>query len=327
VGDVAALDAWAAERSFDISAAPGLGLAGREIWNDLPLVSFASNVQPAAEATDALATELAPLLAGRAHADDVFDVAPITDDRPYVFAILRPSKIHNILARLELVPREEIGLLINFAVLIQALVLAIVVLLLPVVRRASFAFGRAPLGRTVTYFFSLGLGFLFIEIFLIEKATALLADRATAFAVVLAGMLVFSGLGSAWSSRFEATPRRTLGLACLVIALWGGASFVSANPVLVAASGLSTPLRLLLLVAWIAPVGIALGFPFSVGLTCLRDHGQLVPWAWSLNGAASVIATPLANLLAVSAGLGVLVITGVLLYAVVWRSLPVVRGH
>ena len=66
------------------------------------------------------------------------------------------------------------------------------------------------------------MGFLFIEIFLIEKASFWLGDRTSGFALVLTGMLVFSGLGSLLSERFRASPRLGAGLAVLVVLAWCG---------------------------------------------------------------------------------------------------------
>ena len=86
--------------------------------------------------------------------------------------------------------------------------------------RADCAATRRGLVRPLVYFPALGLGFLFIEIYLIEKASLWLNDRTSGFALVLTGMLVFSGLGSMAADRLVATPHRSLALACLVIVGW-----------------------------------------------------------------------------------------------------------
>jgi hypothetical protein len=72
-----------------------------------------------------------------------------------------------------------------------------------------------------------------------------------------------------------------------------------------------------------APLGFCLGFPFSTGLTALRgEHAFFLPWAWGLNGAFSVVATPLANLVAVSAGYTWLALASIGLYALVALAWP-----
>ena len=81
-------------------------------------------------------------------------------------------------------------------------------------------------------------------------------------------------------------------------------------------------MRIALLLLVIAPLGIALGFPFAVGMSALRAHPQFMPWAWSLNGAFSVVASPLANLMVIGHGNRLLLVCALLLYLVVWRALP-----
>ncbi len=106
---------------------------------------------------------------------------------------MRLSALPLALARVEVLPQAEIGTLVNVAVLAQAALLALLVALLPALRAAA----SAPAGlvlRALPYFAALGLGFLMIEIALIEQAAFLLEDRATGFALVLTAMLVFSGL-------------------------------------------------------------------------------------------------------------------------------------
>jgi hypothetical protein len=74
--------------------------------------------------------------------------------------------------------------------------------------------------RSVVYFPALALGFLFIEIYLIEKASFWLGDRTNGFAMVLTGMLIFSGLGSLCSPWFESRPRHGMAVATGVVLVW-----------------------------------------------------------------------------------------------------------
>ena len=84
--------------------------------------------------------------------------------------------------------------------------------------------------------------------------------------------------------------------------------------------------RVALAVALVAPLAFAMGLPFPLVLARLRTVApRLVPWAWGVNGCASVIAAVLAGALAMSLGTRSLVILGVLAYvfaAVVQRGVP-----
>lgn len=267
--------------------------------------------QPAAPmAHDALMDDLAGFLqhgASNSSSFAFFNLAPSTQDRPFFHEIIRPTRILEALARIELLPRQEIGYLVNVAVLAQAACIALVVFLLPLVRRGSMAPGAAlGVGRVLSgfgYFLCLGLGFLFVEIVLIERFTYFLSDPSTAFAVVLSAMLIASGAGSAFSSRFVPRPRAGIRLACGTTALATALLALALPHLLALALPWPDAAKIALVVAISAPLGFCMGMPFPLALSTYRGtRSAFIPWAWSVNGALSVVATPLANILAVSAG-------------------------
>ncbi|MBR0681096.1 hypothetical protein GXW74_11400 [Roseomonas eburnea] len=316
------LVAFADERSFDLSYAPGLPAEGREIWNDLPPVSLeSSTVEQGGEAQDAVAREAEQVLAGTPP-QDAFDRTPVTADRPWLSPLVRLPSLGAALDRIEILPQQEIGLLVNVAVLAQAIVLALLVSLLPLLARGTLRVPLPVLGRALVYFPALGLGFLLIEIAFIEHAALLLGDRTSGFALVLTTMLVFSGLGAMWAGRVTA-PARALRVAVLVAVGCAGLALLAVRPAVLAALDLPWILRAGLLVVSLAPISLALGFPFPLGLDRFQREGPaLLPWAWALNGAFSVVATPLANLLGHGAGLSWLLAAGMICYTGAVLSWP-----
>jgi hypothetical protein len=159
---------------------------------------------------------------------------------------------------------------------------------------------------------------------MIEQASQWLNDRTSGFAVVLTGMLVFSGLGSMLADRLTAAPRRAIALACLVAVGWCGAMLVGLQPIKLATLDLPWILRASLVLAVLAPVSLALGFPFPLGLA-RTGSGGLLPWAWGLNGAFSVVATPLANLIAREAGFSRVLLSAAVLYVIALVTFPTAR--
>lgn len=316
------LAAFADERSFDLSYAPGLVQVGREVWNDLPPVSLESEmVEQGGEAQDAVAREAALVLAGTPPAD-AFDRSPVTADRPWLSPLVRLPALGAALARIEILPQQEIGLLVNVAVLAQAILLAVVVSLLPLAARGALRVPVPVLGRALVYFPALGLGFLLIEIAFIEHAALLLGDRTSGFALVLTTMLVFSGLGAMWAGRVRA-PGRALLLAVLVALGCSVLALLGLRGAVLAVLDWPWVVRAALLVLALAPISLALGFPFPLGLDRFQQEGAgLLPWAWALNGAFSVVATPLANLLGHGAGLSWLLAAGMLCYAAALIAWP-----
>ena len=317
---IAAAKQFCAARSFDLSYYPGIDVpaARAGIYNDLPAVSFAAGeVSNAAGPTDAIADEAAAVLAGTPTPSDAdFNLAPITLDRPFYYAILRLDRIGTIMKRLELLPQAEVGQLVNLAVLGQALVIALLVLAVPAVAGGRVRGPRGGMARAILYFSSLGLGFLCIEIWLIEKASLLLNDRTMAFALVLTGMLIFSGIGALLAGRIPVP------LAFALILAWCLAMLLLERFEL-AALGLPLPARLGLLALIILPVSVALGVPFPAGLArAAHLGGGFLPWAWAVNGAMSVVATPLANLIALTDGFGAVIICALMLYGLAALAHP-----
>ena len=137
-------------------------------------------------------------------------------------------------------------------------------------------------------------------------------------------MLIFSGVGSMTAPRFAADPRRGIALACGSWC-WSGAAM--ADRVAAAAAriaGLAWPVRPRCSSLLIAPVSLALGLPFPLGLE-RAGNGGFLPWAWGLNGAFSVVATPLANLIAREAGFSRVLLGAAVLYVIAYIAFPLIE--
>jgi hypothetical protein len=335
---ITALRKWCDDRSFDVSYYPGMDpAAGRDnIYNDLPAVSFSQGEVESNGPDDAIADEALAVLNGQStESQEAFRLTPVTFDRPFFYAVLRLSQLGTLLQRLEILPQQEIGALVNLAVLAQAVVLAALVLLVPVLApgrlRGRADRPRAALGtllRAAVYFPALGLGFLWIELYLIEKASFYLADRTCGFALVLTGMLVFSGLGSLLADRIGPAPRRGMAIAAVVVLAWGAAVAIGLQPLMLDSLSWSWPVRAMLVLVLVAPVSVALGVPFPLGLGAVTGDGAspaLLPWAWGLNGAFSVLSMPLANLVAREDGFSRVLLGGTMLYVLAAVTFPMAR--
>lgn len=314
--------------SFDVSYFPGINPQQMEVWNDLPPLSLNAN-EPAPSGNmpgDALTDQYLKLFGSQNEEflkTNFFNLNPVTFDRPFYYYILRIPHLDAVLQNIALIPREEIGYLINLAVLGQAILLAIVVLFLPLVRWRKNLPRGSSIVKSALYFSGLALGFLFLEILLIDKASFYLNDNTSAFAVVLTGMLVFSGVGSFLAGIFSGNPRTAVQKSVIWILLWCILVFLFLDKLFLALLGLPFPAKCVVVVLVTAPLSVALGFPFSLGLSLFQDESsRFLPWAWSLNGAFSVAATPLANLVVISWGYKMLLFFAVLLYLLVYFCYP-----
>jgi len=327
---IATARSFCGARSFDLSYYPGIDpeTARAGVFNDLPAVSFEQGtVTSGGEgAHDAITDEAEAALAGKPSASSsAFDLAPITLDRPAFYNLLRltPSSLPTILQRVELLPQAEIAPLVNLAVLAQAAVIALIVLIVPLFGGRRLRPSGGGTLRAIAYFAALGLGFFCIEIYAIEQASVLLADRTLAFALVLTTMLVGSGLGSLLADRVERSPRRVAAWAAGLVIAWCALAWTGAVPLALGVLGWPVGGRVALLLLALAPVSVALGLLFPLGLA--RSGAGFLPWAWALNGAFSVVATPLANLIALSIGYDRLIQTALVMYALAATTFPRAR--
>ena len=171
------------------------------------------------------------------------------------------------------------------------------------------------------YFLLLGLAFLFIEMAFIQKFILFLSNPLYSVAVVLSGFLLFAGLGSVSSRRFAGhlpwpavSPVTVAVAAIAILALL----YIPLLPIVFdRLIGWPDAARIAISLALIAPLGFFMGMPFPLGLERLsRQAPAFVPWAWGINGFASVVSAVLATLLAIELGFTVVIMAALLLYTV-----------
>ncbi len=249
-----------------------------------------------------------------------FAIAPATDDRPYFFHFFRWNTLPEILT---LKDRGGLSLLewgypVVIATLAQAVAFGFVLTILPLwlFLRREPGTGQGA-GGVALYFTALGLAFMFLEIAFIQKFILFLSHPVYAVAVVLTAFLLFAGLGSRVAERFQAAgrSRRMVRLAAAVIAGLALLYMLALPPIFREWMGLADGVKIGLAALLIAPLAFAMGMPFPLGLAgvAARTPG-LTPWAWAVNGFASVVAAVLATVLAIHGGFTVVVIVAVVLY-------------
>ncbi len=308
--EVAAVRAFAAARAFDLAHLPGLSEHEANRYNLLAGPYFHAGAR-ALLGADARAFQR----------DYKYDVAPATDDRPYFFHFFKwrllPELV--VLGRAAAPPLLELGYLVLVVTLVQAALVGGVLIVLPlgVLRRAGPGPGAGPrLAQVFLYFGALGLAFLFVEIAFIQRFVLFLGHPLYAVAVVLAAFLVFAGVGSGLSPRLRrsagalATPLAVAAIVFLALL------YIVLLPSLFDWLGpLPIAVRIPASLALIAPLALAMGLPFPLGLRRLAEAApHLVPWAWAVNGCASVLAAVLATLLAIQFGFTVVLVGARALY-------------
>jgi hypothetical protein len=240
-----------------------------------------------------------------------FDIRPPRDDWPFFGHYFTWRQASDVLAMAGHVwlPFGGAGYFVLLALLALAGAGAAVLVFLPLAARPRPRGTGPSLASTLAYFALLGFGFLFVEIPLLQRFILFLGHPSYAFAAVLFGILLFSGLGSLLSSRLQ--------LRAVLLALPVLVALYAVGLPLLFEAGLGAPLwlRALVAVAALAPPGLLMGMPFPRGLALLgKASDALVAWAWGVNGALSVVASILAALVALSVGFTAVLGTGAACY-------------
>ena len=224
------------------------------------------------------------------------DVCAPTDDKPFFLNITRIGHVGPGTPGGLQSPNPFEVLLIVLGILSVLSVLAFVVPL-----AATRGAARAPVSALL-FFAAIGLGFLLMEIALIQRLVLFLGFPTYALSIVLFALLVFTGVGALLSSRWR-EPRRALIAATALTAALIAASAVGLQPLLEDLIELPFAARVAIAIVMLAPLGLVMGTAMPLGLGRLDAlHPGGVAWAWGINGVTSVFASILGVAVAITAG-------------------------
>jgi len=248
-----------------------------------------------------------------------YDASPTTDDRPFFFYSLRPMDMLSVLGRLKDIEKDNLGVAVLLVLLLlsSTLILLLVVVPLAVFERKALREDRTMKMRVLGYFLSLGMGFILVEIGFMQKFVLFLGHPIYSLVVVLASLLLASGLGSALSGaglrRFgnQGYVRRAIVALAAVLALYA----VLLSPLFHAFLGLPLGVRIPIAVVLVFIPGLLMGTLMPAGVRTANELGTgTVAWGWGLNGAAGVVGSVLAVTVSINYGFNVALAIGVLVY-------------
>jgi spermidine synthase len=300
--EIERLSQWVKGNAFlAITAGPGMKSAGPNTYQDFLRIGNARHERVAAIRYP-------------------FDVEPVPDDRPFFFKYSRWGHIVSDLAVVQAsIPVLEYSLLALMGIVGIAVLLCVGVPLF-LMERAGLRTPHAA--RHALYFAGIGLGYMAVEIALLQKFGLFLGHPNYALSVVLAGLLLFSGIGSLYSTR--------------IVGALGSVRFVAylLSAVLLVEHFLALP-RLLDLIAWpfalrvavvfvlVAPIGLLLGTFFPSGFDRLKAVAPpFASWAWGINGIFSVLGPILAVGVSATFGMNALLLASIPIYLAAAMALP-----
>lgn len=226
-------------------------------------------------------------------------VHPVTDDSPFFLSFEKPiPKILEVLI--------YISIIIAAAFLIGPFTW---------LRKGKSEKSELKTGIIALYFAALGMGFILIELSLLQKFILLLGNPTMTFAILLFTILVSSGIGSFTSSRLVKSNTRNL--AFLIGGIIAIGFFYVATLPLIIYSIISEPfvVKALISVGLLFPIGFLMGMPLPTAMRLIKSYSPTyVPWMWAINGAFSVLGAVLSVVIGIVYGASYAMILGVLIY-------------
>ena len=227
-----------------------------------------------------------------------YDISPVTDNNPffYKFDVGMPKTVS--------------------LVFWSSTILLLIIMFIPALYRRRNAtqkeaiFKNTPfldkgLFRSAALFSMMGVGFMLIEISLIQRFVLFLGYPVLSLAVLLCSLLGGAGMGGLWSGRF-APDKIYLGIAMSSISIVVIVLFytfllpIIFNHLL----GLDLVNRVFVSIFLLIPIGFLLGIPFPLGIRWLKTHSleNHIPWMWGINGISSVLGSSMTIVVAISLG-------------------------
>jgi hypothetical protein len=255
---------------------------------------------------------------GRVHfREHYLNIAPARDDHPFHSRFTRLLKLKALFRSTgsRFYSLFLSGETIVLAVLGIAGLLGVFLLLLPRLllrrRRPTGEVKCARSGGAILYFLAAGSGFMFAEMAFLQSYTFVFGNPVIAFTVVLAELLVLSGIGGAVSARWT---RRKLPAVLLILVVCQILLFAFFDPLQQRLLRASPTALALGSFGLLAPIALLMGVPFPVGLRLLVSSPRMQAFGWGANGVASVLASILAILLTMVWSIGGLLLLAALCY-------------
>ena len=298
---------------FVVSAEPFAPPQARNILQQAGRVGFSQNASYVPHVTDqgAMNPLLQALGTGRMSLEDLVsqveerghNLSAVTDNRPFFYHFDQA------------LPALVTGLFW------AALSAAAVMVAYPLVRGFSHhGQGRRRLPRSVLLFAAIGLGFMLIEVSLVQRLTLFLGDPVLSLAVLLFSLLVFMGVGSLASGRCRSKAfGKVIALAAAAVVALSAAYGLMLPQLLDWLMPMGLAGRIIASVVLLAPLSFALGVPFPLAIRSLEAHrhGHAVPWMWGINGVFSVLGAVTAVVIAMTVGLSEVLFAGAACYLIV----------
>lgn len=260
------------------------------------------------------------------------DLSPPSDARPFFFNQLRIFNLQNWkffaneYSQNQRFARGEslvvVGNIVAISTLFLLIVLsagAVVATVMVPARSSIYNVERRLAWLGSVYFLLIGLGFMFVEIGLIQRISVFLGHPIYALGIVLFSIILSTGIGSMLSERLK--PSSPVHVACWLGALVAYLFFLpNWLPAFAPVESARLLVRAAVSVAVILPAGVLMGFGFPMGMKLvMKWDGRPTPWFWGVNGTAGVLAAGLSVACSIAFSIDTTLRLGAMFY---WFLLP-----
>lgn len=228
-------------------------------------------------------------------------VHPVTDDSPFFLSFEKPiPKILEILVYISL-----------------GIVAAFVIGPYIWLRHSNSQKSELKTGKIALYFAALGMGFILIELTLLQKLILLLGNPTLTFALLLFTILIASGIGSFSSTRLVRINTRNLVFIIAGVISVGLVYAIIVPPVIYSIISESFEIKALISVCLLFPIGFLMGMPLPTAMRLIKSYSPMhVPWMWAINGAFSVLGAVLSVVIGILYGASYAMVLGALSYLI-----------
>jgi hypothetical protein len=249
----------------------------------------------------------------------VLDLTPPTDNRPFFFNQLPLTRAYLALdsqfySTPGVLSGNIIASLTLLLILIVSIILVVTTIILPMRPAIRQSNRRLVLGGSA-YFLLIGLGFMFIEIGLLQRLSIFLGHPTYSLSIVLFSIVLFTGIGSLLSERLRL---ETLGMFSVWTLLTAGYALclpLWLPVVLQTFESGGIFVRAVVTTAIVAPVAILMGFGFPTGMgLAMRIDPRPTPWFWGINGAGGVLGSVMAVMCSITFGIATTITVGAVCY-------------
>lgn len=259
-----------------------------------------------------------------------FNFEPTTDNKPFFNHMktiglkdgdrnslaLLPDEVKHIEPRGVIDNRIPKGDVPPVAVLLIAFALSSVFFGLPMFSKSELRASLRSERKALAYFACLGMGFIFVEICLIQRFVLFLGQPVYSISIVLFSILISAGLGSLVSNRFAPSKRNII---CLLLTVSVIILIMHFTIPLLSAMfiGYSLFARMAIALGFLSFAGFFMGMPMPFAIRFLKENRRsIISWGWATNGYFSVLGSALTILIATNFGFNTVFYLAAILYCI-----------